>query len=102
VQQRAVAGRHPGAVLQVLHPERHTGERPELLPPSLGHGPVDALRGSTRSVGVEVHERVQLRVAGIDARQAGLDQVERAAAPRPDVLGGLDDGRQVVGVGHGP
>jgi hypothetical protein len=35
-QQRAVRGRHAGAVLQILHADRHAGERPRVLAPRDG------------------------------------------------------------------
>ena len=68
VPQRSATGRHSGAVVEVLHAERHAGERTRIL--AGGDQRVDSLCVATSLVGIEVDEGVELVVAAIDRRQA--------------------------------
>src|SRR5581483_5633085 len=67
---------------QVLVGERHPVERPPETA-GLDLGLADA-RGAERLVGVDAEDRVEPRVQPRDAREAGLDGLDRRALPPPD------------------
>jgi len=84
-----VGRRHPRAVLQVLHPEGHAGERAGIVAPR--HGFVDGLRVRSGRVGVDVHEGVEVVVAGGDGVEALIEYLGRLEPARPDGFGDLND-----------
>ena len=82
--------RHTPAVLEVLDAERHAGEPAGVL--ALGHSLVDVLGGGARRIGIQVHEGVELTVAGGDGVEALVEDLGRLQLPGPDGFGDLDDG----------
>ncbi len=88
--QRALAGRHPLAVVEVLHAERHAGEGPRILAAS--DSLVDPLGRGAREVDIDVHERVQLRVVAIDRGQRLVERLGGLHLASAHERSGLDDG----------
>ena len=56
-QRDPASGGHSRAVLEVLHAERHPGERAEWF--ACEPGTIDIVGRGERTLGVDVHERVQ-------------------------------------------
>ena len=75
---RTLRRRHARAVLEVLHAERHAGQRPELVDPPVAHRGVDRPRRVQRGLGVDVHERVERGIVTLDRVEA-----RGRSAPRP-------------------
>ena len=75
-------GRHAGAVLEVLHAERHPGQRAWVF--AARHLLVDCFRRLPGQVGVDVHEGVQLVVLGVDGGQALVEHRRGLQLPPPD------------------
>ena len=98
VPEEAGAAGHPppGHGAAVLDRDRDAGERPRVTG-------ADGLRGRERLVGVDVDERVDLRVKLLDAAQRGLDELGRADLARVHERGELERGtREQVGAGGHP
>ena len=71
--ERALAGRHALAVVEVLHAEGHSRQRPGV--DTAGDHLVDALSRGTREVGIEVHEGVELAVVPVDRGQRLVERL---------------------------
>jgi len=89
VEERAVRRRHAAAVFEVLHTERNTGEGARIVAPR--HGLVDGLSGGARRVGIEVHEGVEVVVAGGDGMKALVEDLGGLQLSGPDRLCDLND-----------
>jgi hypothetical protein len=88
-RQRALGRRHPGAVLEVLHADRHAGQRPGIAPRR--HRGVHRLGRGVRQPLVEVDERAQPIVARCDRGQRVGQDVDRLPLAAPHRLGDPDD-----------
>src|SRR4051794_22609122 len=79
---------------QVLHGDRHAGERPLVTAPN-------AVSLRERALGGDVDERVQLAVHPLDRGERRLDQLARAALAVADHARLLERGLPEDVVGHG-
>ena len=82
VPPRAPSGWHAGAVLEVLHAERHAGERAELL--AVAAGTVDGVGSSQGTVDIDVHPGVQGVLRGGDPVERSLHELAGGDLPVAD------------------
>jgi hypothetical protein len=71
-----VTCRHARAVVQVFHAEGHTGQPAGVFPAIDSH--VDLLRAAHREVPVEVDERGQRVIGGLNRLSRFLNSLDRA------------------------
>ena len=88
--------RHAGAVLEVLHAERHPGQWAELLGPRQ-HGGVDGRSGRQGAFGVEMNERPQFTVDSSHTIEAPAGEALGRLLAVADPVRSLDDRRHVHG-----
>ena len=90
VQQRALRRRHALAVLEVLHTERHPGQRARVF--AACDRRVDRLGGAVRELGVDMDEGVERCVVGVNGGEALVEHLDRLHLARAHRLGRFDDG----------
>ena len=90
VEQRALRRRHPFTVLEVLDAERDACERAGVS--TTRDRLVDCLGGAVGKLGVEVHERVERRVVGLDRGKALIERLDGLHLTVAYSLCGLDHG----------
>ena len=89
---RPARRRHAGTIFEVLHAERHAGQGPELVESSVVHGRVDRPRRDQRTLGVDVHERVEVGIVTLDRVEARDHQLLGRQPARTNELRRVSDG----------
>ena len=92
LERRAVRRREPGRVLQVLHPDRHPGERAGVR--ARGEEGVHGGRLLEGALGVRRHEGVDLPVALLDRAEGRLGRRCRRHLAVAHATGDLGDGER--------